>query len=398
MKLDNKLIHIVGGGINQIPLVKKAKELGLKVLLTDMYAEPPAKKYCDFFEQMDVTDKEETLKIAKRYSIDAIATDQVDVAVSTVAYVAEVLELAGIGYTTALKFTNKHIMRDELIDKVSCIPKYIFFKDIEEIKEQINSLPTPYIIKPINSQGSKGVYILTRYEEEKIVSSFKESRGAGILVEEYIQGEEVAVESYTCEGKSYLLSISRKVHYDTNDCIDKSVKFFADISPELEQTLILENAKVIKSLGLVNGICHAEFRLKNNKPYLMEIAVRGAGGNINSLIIPYLTGFDSLQAIIFNAFGIHYIPKINDYKANVALLEFFDYKAGKLKNLDIDRKTIKENSKFFMLNLHVGDTINTIKDSRDRVGYFIVCGSDKESVIAKAKLVKDAIYLEYVTI
>ena len=57
----NKLIHIVGGGPNQISLIKKAKELGLKVLVSDMYANPPGRDYADFFEQINTIDKEATL-------------------------------------------------------------------------------------------------------------------------------------------------------------------------------------------------------------------------------------------------------------------------------------------------------------------------------------------------
>jgi phosphoribosylaminoimidazole carboxylase (NCAIR synthetase) len=398
LKLNNKLIHIVGGGINQIPLVKKAKDMGLRVLLTDMYANPPAKRYSDFFEQVNVTDKEKTLETSKSYGIDAIATDQTDVAVATVAYIAETLKLPGIGYETALKFTNKHIMRNELRNKISSTPQYIYFDNIKEIKKQINSLTPPYVIKPVNSQGSKGVYILNLYDEEKIISSFNESNGAGVLIEEYIDGEEVAVESYTSEGKSYILAVSRKEHYDSNDCIDKSVKFFADFDTSLEQLLITENAKIIEALGLSNGICHAEFKLRGNKPYLMEIAVRGAGGNINSLIIPYLTGFDSLRSIVLNAFGIYEAPNIDDYKNNTAILEFFDYNAGKIKDINIEQSVITENCDFFTLDINPGDTIQPIKDSRDRKGYFIICDKDKENVMAKAQLVKNSIYLKYESI
>jgi len=66
------LIHVVGGGYNQIPLVKKAKELGLRVLVTDMYENPPCKALADIYEQIDTTDKEKTFAAAQKHKIDFI--------------------------------------------------------------------------------------------------------------------------------------------------------------------------------------------------------------------------------------------------------------------------------------------------------------------------------------
>src|SRR5258708_48909 len=106
-----KLIHIVGGGFHQVPLVEIAKSMGFRVLVTDMYKNPPARAVADEFEQIDITHKEDTLECAKKHHIDYIVTDMTDVGVPTVAYVAESLGLPGIGYETALQFTNKYIIR-----------------------------------------------------------------------------------------------------------------------------------------------------------------------------------------------------------------------------------------------------------------------------------------------
>jgi len=80
-----KIIHIVGGGVNQISLVKRAKAMGLRVLITDMYPNPPAREFADYFEQVDTTEKESTLEVAKKNRIDFIITDMTDVAIPTVA-------------------------------------------------------------------------------------------------------------------------------------------------------------------------------------------------------------------------------------------------------------------------------------------------------------------------
>ena len=80
-----KLLHVIGGGFNQVPLVETAKAMGMQVLVTDMYENPPARAAADLFEQVDTTDLDGTLAAARRHKIDYVVTDQTDVAVPTTA-------------------------------------------------------------------------------------------------------------------------------------------------------------------------------------------------------------------------------------------------------------------------------------------------------------------------
>jgi phosphoribosylaminoimidazole carboxylase (NCAIR synthetase) len=65
--MQDKVIHIVGGGYNQLPIVRLAKSMGLKVVVTDMYDNPPCKALADVFEKVDTTDKENTLNVCGYY-------------------------------------------------------------------------------------------------------------------------------------------------------------------------------------------------------------------------------------------------------------------------------------------------------------------------------------------
>ena len=58
---SSKLMHIVGGGFNQVPLVKKAKALGCLILVSDVNVDPPAKEFANYYEQIDTIDKESTI-------------------------------------------------------------------------------------------------------------------------------------------------------------------------------------------------------------------------------------------------------------------------------------------------------------------------------------------------
>src|ERR1039458_1168339 len=93
-----KTVHVLGGGQWQVPTIRLAKSLGYRVLVTDIYRDRPGYALADEHAVMDIADREGTLRIA---------CDTTDVGVPTMAYVAERLGLPGIGYETALNFTNK---------------------------------------------------------------------------------------------------------------------------------------------------------------------------------------------------------------------------------------------------------------------------------------------------
>ncbi|MBL7810768.1 MAG: ATP-grasp domain-containing protein [Bacteroidetes bacterium] len=396
--MKDKLLQIVGGGQNQVAIVNLAKSLGLKVLVTDMYENPPCRALADYFEQADTTDREGNLEIAKKYKIDAIVTDQTDVAVPTVAYVAESLGLKGIGFENALRFTNKYTMREYLKHQLpSVIPDFHFFDEPREAIAFYNSHADSgkWIVKPINSQGSKGVYILTvQSAVDRITTAWHESRSRGILIEQFVEGYEFSVEAYVQDNRVYNLAITKKYHYISNDCIDVRNTYLGDISPELENRLFQVNAQVIQSLKLPFGVTHAEYKVDGDKVCLMEIAARGGGGSISSKIIPYLTGFEPNRALIHCVFNEPFDIKIDDYKLKFVVMKFFEFKPGKTTNIYFDNN-LASDLLVFQLDIRPGDEIREVKDSRDRPGYFVVAGTDRDLVLRKEKEIENAFIIEY---
>jgi biotin carboxylase len=393
-----KRIHIVSGGFNQIPLVKKAKAMGFEVLLTDMYENPPAKQFADHFERIDTTHKEATLKAAQKFKAEYVVTDQTDVAVPTVAYVAEEMGLPGIGYETSLKFTNKHLMRQALLPTLAQhLPESHFFSSRDEALEFCRQVKpsSDYLIKPVNSQGSKGVSILDKGQMEMLVhEAFSESMERGALVERCIRGFEFSVETFVKDGNVHNLTLTKKYHYRDNPCLDERNTFLGDVSPELEKSIFDTNEKIIKTMGLQFGMTHAEYKVENGRVFLIEIAARGAGGSISSYIIPYLTRFDNLEALLNTMTDVPFDIRIDDYKKRFAVLKFFNFAPGKIKQILLNQAQL-DSALVFSLDVKPGQTIKRVKDSRDRPGYFVVHGPDREQVLKQERATEAAVQLEY---
>ena len=105
-------IMVVAGGAWQCPIVRLAKSKGHFVVCTNLYPDSPAFAYADVGVVANVLDREKNLAIARQYRPDAVLTAQSDIAVPTVAYVAEQMGLKGIGLEMANRFTNKYTMRE----------------------------------------------------------------------------------------------------------------------------------------------------------------------------------------------------------------------------------------------------------------------------------------------
>ena len=111
--MDN--ILIIGAGDFQLPLVQRAS-LSYNVLLAAPVISDAFKPYISDSLLIDVRDKEGILDYAGEHSICGVITDQTDIAVRSVAYVAQELGLPGIGYETGCLFTDKSLMRARMAE------------------------------------------------------------------------------------------------------------------------------------------------------------------------------------------------------------------------------------------------------------------------------------------
>ena len=127
-------IMIVAGGTWQCPIVRLAKSMGHEVLCTNLYADSPAFIYADESRVANVLDKEKNLQIAREFAPDAVLTEQTDIAVSTVAYLAEQLGLKGISVKIASRFTNKYVMRQFMEKAGFAAPSYRLCHSADEWK------------------------------------------------------------------------------------------------------------------------------------------------------------------------------------------------------------------------------------------------------------------------
>ena len=375
-------ILIIAGGKWQVPLIKKAKMLGYEVVNSNLYEDSPGFEFADFREVCDARDKEQNLKIAKEYKVKGVLSDQSDIAIPTVAYVAEEMGYPAIRSRMAELFTNKYKMREFCKKEGFHCPEHKLCTNVEEAVEFFKEIGKKIVIKPLDSQSSRGVYTISSLEELKekfpLSQSFS-SDGNGVLAERYIIGKEFTIDGMAYNGVHHSLAVSEKAHFPYNKNIASELRFsYSNENYDYEE-LRKNHDQLINRTGLSFGLTHAEYKYEDGKYFLIEMAARGGGTNIASDIVPYMSGIDTYKMLIDHAMGKDFNEEIEwsipeEYQKRHAVLKFLDIESNGTGIISIagveDIKKIK-GIRDFSLEFSVGDIVGQAQDDRSRVGYYI---------------------------
>lgn len=297
--MDN--ILVLGAGALQVPLIETIQSRGYNPVVVSLHDDEPGMQMVTNKIIGDFCDEKATLEWAKQYNAVAIVTDQTDLPVRTIAYVNDALGYKSVGYKTACLFTDKFLMREKCKEIGVKTIAYALVKSLEEAKEFFVTLNRDVILKPINNQGSKGVYRVSSIVEleEKFKNAEHYSRGEAILIEEFITGDELVIEAVALDGHVENLVCGDTHYFDVKDAFAAKERIFPSRQPEAIINKALElNKKIVKGFGLNSGLTHGEYIVVGEEVFLIEIAARGGGVYISSDIIPLMTGFKTTDFIV----------------------------------------------------------------------------------------------------
>src|SRR6185369_12317775 len=151
-------VLFVGAGRHQRRAIRRARELGLRVVAVDRNPEALGLGEADLFEVVDFMDVAAVTEVGRRHSVDGVLTVSADRAVPVVAAVAEALGLPGIGTETAHLMTHKVAMRRRLADAGVPQPRFAAARSLHEAYAAVETVGFPAVLKPADSGGQRGVF------------------------------------------------------------------------------------------------------------------------------------------------------------------------------------------------------------------------------------------------
>lgn len=395
----NKKVLVIAGGLWQVPLIKYLKSKSYIVYVADPYDTSPGVLIADHHVKADVRNAGLILELIANIKFDFITSDQTDIAVETVVYLSGKMGLKCNKPEAVKKFTNKYFSRNYAREIGVPTPAYHIANSLDEARELINSSAYDVIIKPVDSQSSRGIFMFHKGDdiiEAAIVECFKESRETYILVEEFFVGTEYTVEGICSAGKHKTLAISEKKHFRTG--IASDLEYPAILPAEIENELIRVNDLYVENSGLDFGITHAEYIINktSQKIALVEIACRGGGTLISSDIAGWVSGVN-VYDILISELGENKptdVKEINALKRS-AILHFFEYPNGRIDSISGVEEILRIPGVIrFNLEFKVGDVIKAARDDRSRQGFVIIFAEDAAELLQRLNLVKDALKIK----
>ena len=391
----NKKIMILGASILQLPAIEKAKEMGLDVVVVDMnpnaigFEIPGIKK-----EIISTIDVPAIIEAAKRHQIDGIMTLATDMPMRSVAAVAEQMGLVGIDKDTAVKATNKAEMRKALQKAGVPIPKFFVVSNEEEYKEAVKEFDVPFIVKPADSSGSRGIFEVIDITNAELVKKAYEyckpySKVGDVVVEEYMNGPEVSVETLTINGVCHVIQITDKLTTGAPHCVEMGHSQPTKHSDEIASRIAEIAKEANKAIGIKNGPSHTEIIVTSQGPKVVELGARLGGDNITTHLVPLSTGVNMVECCIKIALGE--MPDIKHKWSRGSAIRYFEQHAGIIESIQgIDKAKRIPGIQQISIVHGAGEKITEIESSGSRMGFVIAQSSNAESAI---KICTDALAL-----
>ena len=157
---------ILGAGSYQLTGIKKAVDFGLTVITVDNIPDSIGHKYSHQYVNCSTIDKEGVLKAAVELEIDGIVTFASEVAISTIGYVAEQLDLTGSGQWGAETMANYARFRVFQRENRLNHPTFAIVERLEDLESQLSNLTPPWMFKPVGTSGSRGISIVSKPDPE----------------------------------------------------------------------------------------------------------------------------------------------------------------------------------------------------------------------------------------
>ncbi len=385
-----KKLLVLAAGLLQIPVIKKAREIGYYVIAIDDDPNAPGMALADkAIVPGGLMNEEKMVSIAKEEQISGVIHPCSEVAMNVMGRINDEMGLNGVSKETAIRATNKHLMREAFERYGAPSPKSYCTDNVEEGYKLFLSIGGKAILKPSRNSGSRGIAeIEPGLSYKEFVPLFErsksESRDASVMIEQFVEGPEFSVEIIVWDKKVNVLQVTDKKTTEA--------PYFVELGhnqPSLFPEPIVEAVKRaavmgVKALEVNNCACHAELKVQNGQAFIMEIGARLGGDFISTELTHLSTGIDMVAAAINVALGIE--PNLEPIaKPQGAAIRYFTPKPGKVVSIENEESLNRPDVYDAEIYVKPGDDVREVKSSLDRSGHVIVTAPTAKEAIEKAE-------------
>lgn len=387
-----KLLILGGKPIGSTEIVRAARKKGVYTVVADYLpeTESPAKIIADEQWNISVDQIDELAKKIKAEHIDGVVAGVHEFCLRKAIQVCEKCGLPS--WCTLAQWDN---CSNKKAFKELCVKNGIDVAKTYKLEDEIDF---PVIVKPADSDGSRGFSIChNRSELEKGVRHALEY-STDYLIEEFIQSDACIIHYTVVDGKVVFSGISDK---HSRRLEGGSMVMALQTFPARDQERYIKevNDKAIqmfKSIGIKNSPIWIEAFNDGKRFVFNEMALR-FGGSMTNYPVMYNTGIDQLELFIDAALG-----KTTQMKSHREIKQEENYailpihlKEGKILRIKGAKELLADSKmKQMVLVHHVGDEIKNWGTAQQVFCYLHMTYKDGNEFAENIKKIKDTLSVE----
>ncbi|EWM19024.1 acetyl-CoA carboxylase biotin carboxylase subunit family protein [Kutzneria sp. 744] len=377
------------------------RELGYQILNVDSRIPLHCMMWSDVPLDADVDDWEQVAKAVREQLDDqppAAVLTHVEPRIPLMAYLSEQLlsEHRGLTVATALNCRDKWRTRSGLAEAGLPVPGFELVEDVASAVRAAEVIGFPVVVKPRDGAGAFGVRRCASGDEVRVaVQSLLDDPGpgslAGVLVEEYIDGPEFAVQTLTRDGDTEILSVFSQHMTEPPVFVELSYEHPCGLDEARLAELKALMSSVLDVLGLRDWVSHTQVRLGSNGFSVVEVNARRPGGRLVDMTTA-VSGVDMVEAVSRLALGLP--PTVGEVRASHARYSSIVFEeAGTLlyNTPTADLDAIVE------LEVPSGEAVEAVDHPEGGVyGRIVVFGESPEELGRTERQIRDALALQVI--
>ncbi|MBI4593304.1 MAG: ATP-grasp domain-containing protein [Candidatus Rokubacteria bacterium] len=251
---------------------------------------------------------------SRRRPLDAVVGVD-DLTATAAAAIGERLGLRVNPASAAAAARNKYQMRQCLAAGGVPVPRFRRIALADDPFTAARGVGFPCVLKPLALSASRGVIRANTIDQ--FMAAFRrikallgrddvQARGEAaeyVLAEQYVPGLEVALEGLLSHGELNVLALFDKPDPLEGPYFEETIYVTPSRLPDyVQRRIAVVAAQACLALGLTEGPVHAELRVNDDGPWVIEVAARSIGG-LCARTLRFGTGMTLEELILRHALG-----------------------------------------------------------------------------------------------
>lgn len=398
-----RTLLVVGGGVESVPGIRLARQMGLFVVVSDGNPKAPGFAHANHAILANTYDEGQTLHEVRRFEsehrpLDGVISIAVDVPL-TVATVASSLGLSGHSVETAHLGIDKLAMKDHLVAAGIPVPRYRGVASSTELGMVMRDWGPDLVVKPRDSRGARGVTRLSQSADSvwSFDEALAESPTGRVIVEEFLPGPQVSTESLLFDDHAVTPGFSDRNY----ELLEELAPYIIENGGEMPTRLSEQDRRSVtdvavaaaRALGVQRGTAKGDMVLTPDGPKVIEIAPRLSGGWFCTDQIPVATGVDLVGLAIRVALGEEIKPSELEPSRDLGVaIRYWFVKPGTVQSIEglEDVEGIHWVHRLEMF-VGIGQEVGPVRNHTQRAGCVICTGATRQEAVERAGTVIDAV-------